>query len=296
MRHTNLSAAISVGLALLSIGPVSFANSGGEVSEQKQLCLKTAVAPGEIRDYLIEAVIKGKTPSPDGAEPVDLDTAFRLNVRHRYSRREGDGLLPLEISLVDGRMTVEVEVEGKKQPQTLQITPSIYPRLTVLIDRDWRITDIFGVSADRMSKSFPGIRYDNHIILFYPQGLAEPRAVGEKWESSLKIPALNETYSFTNTLVGERIIDGIRAAVLRQEITRSAREDVQGVSTSMKAAAESTFAIDGGKLLRSHVDCDVIFSAKRPPSSGAGKDEPASKQDRTYCRANIKIDISPVKP
>ncbi|MGB9619763.1 MAG: hypothetical protein ACPL7K_05080 [Armatimonadota bacterium] len=290
MRHFWLAA------ALLFVGSgVWCPSSADEGAEPKRLAVKTAVAPGETREYRIDAVIRGKAPSAEGGEPVDIDAAFRLNVRHRYSRREGDGLLPLEISLVEGSMTVDVEVEGKKVPQTLQIAPNIYPKLTVLIDRDWRINDIFGLSAERASRSFPGISYGNHIILFYPGGLDQPRVVGDKWECSRKIPALGETYAFVNTLAGEQVIDGVPTAVVRQEITRPAKEDSEGITTSMKATAESAFALDDGKLIKSHVDCDVIFSTRRGLPGSAGDNDGSPRQDRTYSRANIKIDISLVK-
>ncbi|MCX8052291.1 MAG: hypothetical protein N3B12_00645 [Armatimonadetes bacterium] len=255
--------------------------SRAEETAQSPVVVKIVVAPAEVRDYRIDAVIAGKAPSPGSEELIDLDAAFRLKVRHRYSRREGDGLLPLEISLLDGQMTVQVEANGKKIPQDLQITPSIYPKLTVLLDRNWRIDEVFGLTTDRIAQSFPGISYGNHVILFFPQGLDQPRVPGDKWEWTLRIPTLGETYEVKAKLVGEQVIDGIRTAVVREEITRPTKENTQGIITSMKATAESTFAIDTGKLVKSHVDCEVTFRKK----NDAQKAQPTS-------RANIKLDIS----
>ncbi len=288
MKHPRRPVAIAV-LLVIGLG-ISCPLTGEESSEPKKLAVTTSVAPREVRDYKIDAAITGKALSPASAQPVELDSTFHLKVRHQYSRREGDSPLPLEISLLDGQMTVNALVEGKSAPQTLQITPSVYPKLTVLIDRDWRITDVLGLSSERVAQSFPGISYGNHIILFYLQGGAEPRAPGDKWESSVRIPGFGETYSLTNTLMREETIDGVRAAVVRQEIVRPPKDDASGVSTSMKASAESAFAIDGGKLLKSHVDCDVTFVRKSGSESGS-----TSGQDSTTSRANIRVDISPVK-
>ena len=280
MRHLRFPAAMAV-LLLTGFG-ISRPLLAEEAAGPKKLSITTSVTPREVRDYRIDAVVKGKAVVPDSAQPVDLDATFLLKVRHQYSRREGDGLLPLEISLLEGQVAI--------QKQKLQITPSIYPKLTVLIDRDWRISDIFGLSSDRIAQTFPGISYGNHIILFYLQGGEQPRAPGDKWECSAKIPSFGETYNFANTLVGERTIDGVRAAIVRQEIVRPPKDDAQGQSTAMKATTESDFAVSDGRLLKSHIECDVTFARK---SSSEGKS--TSRQDNTASRANIKIDISLVK-
>ena len=270
MRHICLLLAVTVVLS-------AAASAEDAQPAPEKVVVNTSVGPDEVRNYKIEAVVKGKAIVPDSKEPVDLDAAFFLKVRHKYSRREGDGLLPLDINLVEGRVTV--------QGQKIEITPSLYPKLTVLIDRDWRVTDIFGMSSARIAQTLPGINYGNHIILFYlPEG-RQPHAVGETWQSSVKIPDFGETYSFANTLKGVELVDGVRAAVVRQEIVRPAKADAQSESTSMKATAESAFALDNGRLLKSHIECQVTF--------GPGKSESKGRQDQDSSRANIRIDISP---
>ena len=286
MRHIRLPAAMA---ALLLIGLGNSCSSSSEpATGPDKLTITTSVKPREVRDYRIDAVVKGKALVPEIAEPVDLDAAFALKVRHQYSRREGDGLLPLDISLLEGQVTLN-QVQG--QGQKLHITPSLYPKLTVLIDRDWRITDILGMSSSRIAQTIPGISYGNHIMLFYLQGGDQPRAPGDKWEWSVKIPSLGETYNFASTLVSEQVVDGVRAAVVRQEIVRPAKDDPQGQSSAMKATAESAFAIDDGRLLKSHVECEVTFGRK-----SASESKPTSRQDNAALRANIKVDISLAKP
>jgi hypothetical protein len=280
MVHPRLPAAIAV-LLLMRLCGSCWASDDAAAGPEK-IAITTSIAPREARDYKIDAVVKGKAPSPESGEPTELNATFQLKVRHQYARREGDGLLPLEISLLEGQATV--------QGQKLEITPSIYPKLTVLIDRDWSIMDIFGMSSAQVPGIVPGIGYSNHIMLFLLPGGDQPRVPSDKWEFSVRIPSFGETYSFTNTLVGGQTVDGIRAAVVRQEIVRPPKQDAQGMSTSMKATAQSVFAIDGGRLLKSHVECEVTFRRASATETGS-----TSRQDNTTSRANIKIDISPAK-
>ena len=282
MRRFGWSIALTAAFALGLIGPALAANEAQPASpEPEKIAVTMSVRPQETREYKVDAVVKGKIVVPDSPELRDVDAAFSLKIRHQYGRRENDGLLPLDISLLEGQFTA--------QDQKIEITPSLYPKLTVLIDREWRINDIFGLPSAEISQTLPGINYGNHIILFFPLGLAQPRAPGETWEWTVNIPNYGESYKFANTLKGVEDVNGVKAAVLRQEITRLPKEDVQTAAASMKATAESAFSLSEGKLLKSHVECEVSF----PTSKSDAKT--TSKQDLPSPRANIKIDISLVK-
>lgn len=235
-----------------------------DVVDSNQVVVNTSVQPHEVRDYKVTAVVKGKLPLESG-QPTDIDAVFSYKIRHRYSRREGDGLLPLEISLLQGEVTA--------QEQKLALSPDLYPKLTLLIDKSWKITDIFGLPDPQLMRMLPGINYSNLIILFYLPGGNVPRPVGSVWEAMVTLPSLGHTYKFVNTLKDVQTVGNVKAAVVKQEITRVPSAD-ESAPITMKASAESVFSLADGKLLKSHVECEV-----------------AGKQGTTQSAANIKIDV-----
>lgn len=270
-----LVAAILAGLIL----PV-IAEDAPTPSAEK-VAVKTSVQPREVRDYSVRATLKGKAIPSGSTEAIDLDTTTTLKIRHQYQRRGEDGLLPLEISLLGGEAVVKnASVEPGENPETkIEITPALYPKLTVLLDRSWRIADVFGMPESRLADQLPGINYSNMIMLFYVPGPSEPRAVGDKWNSVVKIPSYGETYNFANTLKSVETVDGVKAAIIRQEITRERKADSPNTPT-MKATVESAFSLADGKLLRSHVDCEVVT----PSEKGAERSLAA--------RATVTVDIA----
>ncbi|MDH7600523.1 MAG: hypothetical protein QHI38_00065 [Armatimonadota bacterium] len=254
-------------------------------ADNDKISIKTTFTPREIRDYKIDAVITGKTASSDSesAKPIDLKAAFHLVVRHRYGQREGDGLLPVEISLLKG--------QAQADSNTLELNPSLYPKLTALVDREWQVTDIFGMPQERIAETLTGINYANHIVLFYLPGASEPRRPGDKWTYALKIPALNESYEFTNQIVRLETIDGIPAAVVRQEIVGkpcSPQENTR--KASFKAITESVFAINGGRLLKSQTECQISTTDQDDAASAK-----TTKAAAFRSQATVQIDISPFR-
>lgn len=239
---------------------------------KESVAVRTSVRDTETRDYKVTATVKGKLVAE--GKPTDIDAVFSYKIRHRYIKRDGDGLMPMEISLVEG----EIAADGQK----LTITPSLYPKLTVLLDKEWRITDIFGMPDSHLAQTLPGINYGNLIVLFYLPDGAEPRAVGDAWDSTVPLKAYGETFRFTNKIKSVETVNGTKAAVVRQEITSAPR-----AGGNMKATAESAFSVEGGKLLRSRIECDV-FSA---PADGSS----AVQQELASPSANIKIDIAPIR-
>jgi len=224
-----------------------------EESARETYSINPTFQPWEMRDYKVEAAVKGKILMPDSTALTDVDIAVSYKIRHKYTRREGDGLLPLEISLVEGQITTG----GQK----LAITPMLYPKLTVLLDKQWHISDIFGPSDSQLAQSLPGINYNNLIMLFYVPDIEKPHAIGDKWESTVKLPSYGETYGFVNTLKSIDTIDGIKAATIHQELTRLPKPDEKETST-MKAVVDSSFALDSGKLLKSHIESKIKFAGK----------------------------------
>ena len=241
-------------------------------SSAQEITIKTCAAPNEKRDYNVDEVITGKMPVVDEPKPVDVDATLAVKIRHSYSPMGADNVQAMDMSLVEGHLTV--------QGQKLDVTPSLYPTLTILFDKDGRVTQVFGLPGSRPASSAPGISYSNMIMLFQWPGGSQARAVGQKWQSQVKAPGLDGTYDFANTLKRVDDIDGEKVAVVDQEISW----DPKTSAGAARATTESSFAISDGKLVKSHVDCVVTFGKK----SGGGQEE-------TPPRANIKIDISLAK-
>lgn len=256
---------------------------GGESSDQEtKLAIRYGFTPREVRDYNLDVSVEGKAITPESTNPVDLHATFHLEVRHRYGRREGDGLLPIEITLLKG----QASADGGR----LEIASSLYPKLTILVDREWRINDILGMPEERIAQTLPGINYANHIILFYLPGADQPRSPGSEWSYTLRIPTLGESYEFTNSIVRQENVNGVRSAVVKQNIRRIAETGKSRPRAEFKASAESTFAVEGGRLIKSHVECEITFD-----SAGSVLSEGTSGQKSTASRLSVKIDISPIK-
>ncbi|MCL5104833.1 MAG: hypothetical protein M1133_12065 [Armatimonadetes bacterium] len=249
----------------------------------EKVMITTTVDPNELREYSVNVTITGDMPNPDAGQPMKLDSTLCLRMVHKYGRREGDGLLPMEITLIDG----SVLMGGQK----LSIAPSIYPKLTVLLDSKFNIRDIYGISPTSYSASLPGINYGNMIILFYLPDGGTPHATGEKWDSKVTLPSLGEIYDFSNTLKSTGKTEGIDTATVQQEIVRVPKGG--NSEPALKATGESTFSVATGKLMKSRVDCVVAFDSRRIASAdGKTRD---SKQEQTGLAANIKMDIALVK-
>lgn len=274
---------IALGLmAFLMARPVCAADAPKGAASADKVTVRTSVTDREVRDYRVDVSIKGTMPNPDTGQSMDVDTSMSFKIRHRYIKRERDGLLPMEVTMLEGVVTLD----GQK----ITIAPSIYPKSTVLLDKNFRIDDVFGYS-ETTPNALPGINYGNMIMLFYLTGPSAPRAVGDTWDTRIILPALKEAYTVKNTLKSISKPEVAPATgTVKQDITRVSMPNSTTPPPSMKAGVESTFTQDTGKLTASHVECEVNI----PRPSGASKD-PKSKQDNQPYRANIRMDISLVK-
>ncbi len=265
-RVLALAFALTVLLVVCSIG-----------ADEGQISIPTSVQPNDVRSYKVLVDIRGKMPVRNSTEPLDLNARYTLTLRHKYGRREGDGLMPLEVSVTEGMLT--------SNGQNLSVTSSMFPNITYLLQRDWQPSRVFGVRGTRYQNSIPGFNYVNMIVLFYLYGGDTPHAVGEKWNAQAKLPFYNETYSFTNTLVkAPEKIDSIDCAVVRQELSWAVSGQATTPPASVTATADSSFAIADGKLVKSHAESAIVFK-----QASAGD---ASGQEPKTSRANISIDIS----
>lgn len=266
MKLANISLCL---ILLLSVGVSTLADDSTATSpapDAEKIVVVTSTNAKEVREYKVSSSIKGKLPVPDLKEPLDLDAAVSYKIRHKYSVRDDDGLLALEISMLEG----EINTQGEK----LSMSPNLYPKLTVLLDQNWRFDGYFGASKEQLTRSLPGFSYSNLIVLFYLYDGDKPHVIGDKWESNVKLPGYG-TYKFVTTLKGIEEIDGMKAATVHQDITWIITDADEKQIAAASAAADSSFAIADGKLIKSHIECRVA----------------PVKQEDSANSVNSKIDI-----
>lgn len=251
-------------------------------SDTDKIVVKTSVNAKEMREYKVESTIKGKAPMPDLTEPFNLDVSVLYKLRHSYSNRDSDGLLPLSISMVEG----QIASQGEK----LSLSSNMYPKIAVLLDRNWRFEGFFGATKEQLSKSIPGINYSNLIILFYLHDGDQPHAVGDKWESKVKLPGYGDTYNFITMITSIDEVDGVKVAKVHQDISWIVNGADEKQLATATAVADSSFAVINGKLIKSHVECQVAFDSINSKENTAPAQQEASK-----CSINIKTDISLAK-
>ncbi len=245
---------------------------GNADREPEKITIRSSAKPTETRRYKVTVDIKGKMPVRGSAEPADLDTTYTLHLQHKYGRWDRDGLRPLEIHVTSG--------EAASGGQRLTVTPTMFPKITVLLKRDWSVSSLFGITGTRYEKSIPGINYVNMVLLFHLLGGDTPHAIGETWTAQTVLPTYNERYKFKNTITSLTNLDGQPAALVHQTITWTPRQEQDVPGSTVQASADSTFAIADGKLLKCKAQSQVLFRA--------------SEQDSQTHRANITIEISAV--
>jgi len=283
MRNRNIILAqIAVMIFWMGSAAHSADTQASDSINSSKIAIITNASDGEIRNYKIDVVTKGKIPMPQSREPVAIDTKVSLNIQYKYGVRGSDGKFPLDVNVTNA----QIFSDGQK----VETTPETYPKLTILLDRNWTVNNISGLSGTRYAQSLPGINYGNMIILFYLHGADVPRLPGEKWTSKVTLPTYNETYLFLNKLTSERDVDGTKVAEVHQKISWTPKqEDFPGAVVT--AEADSLFDISNGKLIKSHIDSVVTFGTERDKLT----DKSSSQQDKNQCASNTKIDIVLIK-
>jgi hypothetical protein len=272
-----------VAAAMLCAGGEALAQeTAAKPAPAEKITMVVKVEPNEVRSYKVSVQMKGRAAPEPSAKPVDMEAAYSMKIQHKYGRREGDGLLPLEIAAVDAEATVD----GEK----LALPETEFPKITLLIDRSWKVTSTFGLSGTRYAGQSPGLNYGNLIMLFFIPEADKLRAVGESWPSKVKLPGLPSECGVTTTLKSVDTKDGVKTVTIHQDYVWTGQKLENGEIANSKAAVDSTFALDTGKLLKSHADCQVDH-----------KKAGAAQQDNGGDQTNTKIDIllekqAPVNP
>ena len=212
--------------------------------------LNCKIAPHSIMHYKVETSIRQKEPEKNAANktglPINAD--FTTIMRHKYANRgSSDKMLPLEIKALSCNMVYS--------GQTFSIAPDM-PTLSLLIDNNFFVKNIFGLRPTDMEVKNPGVTYSSLIMFFYPHTTEGGIVVGDQWDYSATLPAFNQIYKFKNKFVSIETIDNIRTAKIEQLVnifSRSKNSDGEVVQTPAKydVTAITNYSIDAGVLVKS---------------------------------------------
>lgn len=283
MRTTITGYLISI---LIGLSCLAFAADKPAVPTAKpgQVCITSSASENEKRTYELNVTITGKMTNPYANQPMDIHTAMLFKIQNKYTKKSSGGLTPMEMTLIDGTVTMD----GQK----LAISPSIYPKLTVLLDKDFAISDIFGAGASAPG-ALPGINYNNVSMLFHPIVMNIPRSIGDKWDSKISLPSLKEAYEITNELKPFPE-DDAKSVVISQNIKRVAYSASDSSVPVMSAIVRSVYSKADGKLIKSSVDCTINTTAKTQSNPNI-KTVPSVGQSSSGSEAHVVMTIGLIK-
>jgi hypothetical protein len=266
-----------VAFALIAVAVLAGLPAWGDEAAAKppveKVSIPIRIEPRELRVYDVTVKMRGRMPGEDKAAPVDIDASYLLRIQHQYGRREGDGLLVLEISA----SKAEATVAGQK----LTVLGADFPRITLLLDTSFAIVSAFGIPSAGSDGQALGLNYGNLIVLFFVPDGDKPHAVGESWTSKVKMPGSQDDVNVTTTLKSVGEANGAKTASIHQVWGWFAQKKQDAASAYSRFLVDSTFALDTGKLLKSHAD--TLVTTKNPA---------VYKQEEQQYKVNTKIDIS----
>jgi len=272
MRTNWVSVLLAVMIAVSAVTWVRADEPAPKDQPAPKITMPTVVQPNELRSYKVSVAIKGCVGVMD-SNPLLVDAVNTMRVQHQYGKREGDGLLMLDISALD----VQVTINGEKVPTS----PDQYPKLTLLLDKSWKVNKIFGIDSVRDAGQVPGLGYANLILLFSIPDADKPHAIGESWISKVKLPGKSDEVTIKSTIKSVVETGGAKTASVHQDYDWGEQKLDAGRSVKSAAAVDSTFDLASGKLLKSHAECQLSFSE---PTQ-------AKPENRQY-KATSKIDVS----
>jgi hypothetical protein len=273
-----LSKSVFALLILVLISRFALADSAASAP----ISVRPTSRPNENRDYRLAVATVGNMPNPDGTGLIDATHTAKLKVRLNFKPRDKDGLLPLIVSLVEGELQVG--------DQKMMTGPDFYPPITLLLDRDYRLQSVIGLTGSRFEHPKPGINYANLVmLLMLPDNLIS-RSVGDTWKTTFRLPGWNVHYEFENRIEAVNKMDDTECVSLTQFISARCSSDREE-KWMTTAVVRSAFSTADGSLVKSHADCKVVFGdpvANKPVKT-------ASANPSSSACAEIKLDIVRVK-
>lgn len=272
---------ITILLLILMATPLRAADTPAKEAENKdvsaaKVTIKMNVQPNEARNYNVSVELKGKTVSESSSEPIDLEATYTLKMQHKYGIREGDGLLPLDVVSSDAKATLD--------GQQFAMPSGEFPRYTLLIDNAWKVHSAFGISRTRYAQQSPGLNYANLILVYLIPDIDKEHALGESWQSRIKLPGFADECSVTTVYKSVEDKKGVKIVNVHQDYVWTEQKLPDGVLVNSKTSVDSALAIDGGRLINAHAQSDIVF--KNPASADKGSEE---------VKAKMTIDVSQAK-
>lgn len=272
MRSILMVALLAI-LVVFGAGAVLAADDAASSQQAAaKVTMPVVVAPNELRTYKASVSIEGCV-GIDNDTPINVNALNTMTLLHQYGKREGDGLLQLDVSAID----VVATINGEQSPAA----SGQFPKLTFLLDMNWKVNRVFGIEGTRYQGQVPGMNYANLIMLFFIPEADKPHAVGETWTSRFKLPGMGDDATVKTTIKSLADKDGLKSAVIHQDYSWGEQKLDGGRSVKSTASADSTFDLSNGKLLKAHAECQLPFSE---PSQ--------TKPENRQYKAATKIDIT----
>jgi len=262
-----------VSLAVLARPQAWAGEPTGTSAGTDKISIPIKIEPKELRTYDVRVKMTGKMPGED-KQPVDIDANYSMTIQHQYGRVEPDGLLPLEISA----SKAEATIAGQK----LTLLGADFPKITLLLDTSYNIVNAFGLPDAKSGNQMLGLNYGNLIALFFIPDSRQPHAIGESWKAKVRLPGLKDPVDVVTTLKSANEQDGVKTATVHQVWGWYEQKTQDSSSVYNQFTVDSTFALDTGRLLKSHADTMVYT-----------KNPAVYKQDQQPYTVNTKIDIMP---
>ena len=270
-----------IGIAVLFIYTATLAGifawadeAANKADAVEAISIPVKIESKELRAYDVVVKMVGRAPGEDKEPPIDIDATYALEIQHQYGQREPDGTIPLEISASKAEATIG--------DQKLTILGTDFPKITVLFDKSYKITNVFGIPNADSANQMLGLNYSNLIVLFFVPDGSQMHKVGESWTSKVKIPGVKDEVAVVTTLNSIKDEGGIKTARIHQVWGWYAQESKDRTPVYNQFTIDSTFALNTGKLLKSHADT-LIYT----------KDPAVFTQEQQPYKINTKIDISP---
>lgn len=247
----------------------------------ERITIPVKIEPGELRVYDVTVKMSGRMPAADKAQPVDFDATYAIQLQHQYGRREADGLLPLEISA----RKAEATIGGQK----LSLLGASFPKLTLLLDRSYRIDSAFGLPDPKSGNNMLGLNYVNLIVLFFVPDGDQPHPIGDDstssgWASKVKMPGAKDKIDVVTSIKSVGVEKGVKTVTVHQVWGWYAQKMADGSPAYTRFTVDSTFEMETGKLLRSHAE--TLVYAKNP--------EVYAQEQQPY-KVSTTVDISLVE-
>lgn len=270
-----------IGIAVLFIYTATLAGifawadeAANKADAVETISIPVKIESKELRAYNVAVKMVGRAPGEDKEPPIDIDATYALEIQHQYGQREPDGIIPLEISASKAEATIG--------DQKLTILGTDFPKITILFDKSYKITNVFGIPSADSGNQMLGLNYSNLIVLFFVPDGSKMHKVGESWTSKVKIPGVKDEVAVVTTLNSIKNEGGIKTAQIHQVWGWYTQDTKDRTPVYNQFTVDSTFALNTGKLLKSHADT-LVYT----------KDPALFTQEQQPYKINTKIDISP---